>query len=152
MKRLVADGADVNCRGRHGHSPLIEAASSGHCEAVRFLLGAGADPAALTDDRAPTLFYACVRGHEEVVDLLLDAGANPNANRDSGFSLREGDSPGVSMLHVAIWHRFTRVVEALLRAGANIDFLVRGRDALAVAMETEDQEIIDLVKRRAGRR
>ncbi|MCA8952327.1 MAG: ankyrin repeat domain-containing protein [Planctomycetes bacterium] len=152
IERLVADGADVNCRGKYGYTPLMEAASSGQVEAVRALLARGADATLLAADNAPTPFYACVRGHGEIVELLLDAGASPNAHRDSGCSTREGDTPGVSMLHVGIRQRHVRIVEALLRAGAYTDFVVFGQDALAAAVETGDEAIIDLVRRRVRRR
>jgi ankyrin repeat protein len=152
MERLVADGADVNHSGKYGYTPLLVAAKQGHVGAVRFLLGAGADATLLTNDNAPTLFYACVRGHAEIVDLLLGAGANPNANRDPDGERREGDSPGVSMLHIAIGHRHAGIVAALLRAGAYTDFISYGKDAVGAALETGDQAIIDLVKRGCVRR
>ncbi|MGE3174561.1 MAG: ankyrin repeat domain-containing protein [Planctomycetota bacterium] len=152
IERLVADGANVNCRGKYGYTPLMAAASNGQVDAVRSLLALGADATVLTTDNAPTPFFACVRGYGDIVELLLEAGASPNAHRDSGCSTRHGDSPGVSMLHVAIRQRHVRVVEALLRAGAYTDFIVHGKDALGTAIETGDKTIIDLVRRVGGRR
>jgi ankyrin repeat protein len=152
IERLVAEGADVNCRGKFGYTPLMVAASGGHLDAVRVLLALGADASVLTTDNAPTPFYACVRWYSEIVEILLDSGANPNAHRDSGCRTREGDSAGVSMLHVAIQHRHARIVEALLRAGAHTDFIVYGKDALAAAVDSEDQTLIGLVRGRARRR
>jgi uncharacterized protein len=152
IQRLLAEGADVNHRGQYGYSPVLVAASRGHVDVVRFLLGAGADATVRTHDNAPTLFYACAQGHAEVVELLLAAGADPNARRDSDGPTPAGDSPGVSMLHIAIRDRHARIVEALLRAGAATDFVKWGHDALAAAMATEDPAIIDLVRRSMGRR
>jgi uncharacterized protein len=152
IERLVADGANVNCRGKYGYTPLMAAASSGQLDAVRSLLARGADATLLTADNAPTPFYACVQGYGEIVEILLDAGASPNAHRDSGCRLHEGDSPGVSMLHVAIRHRHARIVQALLRAGAYTDFIAFGKDALGAAIDSGDKTIIDLVRRGALRR
>lgn len=151
VQRLVDGGADVNCRGSHGHSPLLVAASQGHREVVAYLLAAGADATQLANDKAPTLFYACVRGHSEIVDLLLGAGANPNARRDTDGPPRAGDSAGVSLLHVAIGNRNARIVAALLRAGANRDFVLYGKDALGAALETGDAAIIRLVRQGGSR-
>jgi uncharacterized protein len=44
IRRLLAEGADVNARGKFGYTPLVHASYSGHAEAVRFLLDAGAIP------------------------------------------------------------------------------------------------------------
>lgn len=152
IERLVADGADVNGRGKYGYTPLMAAASNGQVEAVRCLLALGADATARTADNAPTPFYACVRGDAEIVELLLEAGASPNAHRDSGCARADGDSPGVSMLHIAIRHGHVRIVDALLRAGASTDFIAHGKDALQAAIETGDEAIIDLLRRRTSRR
>lgn len=146
VERLVAGGADVNCRGRHGWTPLHHAARHGHVDVVRFLLVAGARATQRTDDGAPTMFYACVEGNAEVVELLLAAGGDANAHRASGCSPRDGDSPGVSLLHVAIRQRHARIVAALLRAGAYTDFVSHGRDALAAAREVGDAAIVALVQ------
>lgn len=152
MQRLVAEGADVNHRGKYGYTPLLVAATQGHADAVRFLLAAGADATLLTNDNAPTLFYACVRGHAEVVELLLDAGADPNANRDTDGDPRDGDSPGVSMLHIAVRDRNARIAAALVRAGAHTDFISFGQDALAAAVATGDPVLVELVRSRTAQR
>jgi uncharacterized protein len=50
IQRLVAEGADVNTRGKYGYTPLFHASSGGHADAVRLLLDAGAIPSLTTDD------------------------------------------------------------------------------------------------------
>jgi uncharacterized protein len=152
VERLVAEGADGNCRGKYGWTPLHHAAGQGHVDVVRFLLAAGARATLRTDDGAPTMFFACVQGHAEVVELLLAAGGDPNAHRASGGPTRDGDTPGVSLLHVAIQRRHARIVAALLQAGAYTDFVAHGQDALAAAREVGDAEIVALLQHRiAGR-
>ncbi len=43
VDRYLHDGADVNCRDKHGLTPLIWAAIQGHEEVVRLLLEHGGD-------------------------------------------------------------------------------------------------------------
>ncbi len=43
VKLLLEKGADVNAKGEHGWTPLMEAANRGHSEAAKLLLEKGAD-------------------------------------------------------------------------------------------------------------
>ena len=43
IRKLVEDGADVNAVTKYLETPLMEAASSGNLELVKFLVGKGAD-------------------------------------------------------------------------------------------------------------
>jgi ankyrin repeat protein len=49
IRRLVAEGADVNVRGDKEASPLHRAAHRGHVDAVRVLVEVGADVEASAD-------------------------------------------------------------------------------------------------------
>ncbi|NXS95453.1 CLPB protein, partial [Jacana jacana] len=44
LPRLVAEGADVNCRHKLGWTPLMVAAISRNSSVVKILLAANADP------------------------------------------------------------------------------------------------------------
>ena len=48
IRRMVAEGADVNVQGPQGVQPLHEAAYHGHVDAVRVLVELGADVEAST--------------------------------------------------------------------------------------------------------
>lgn len=60
-------------------TPLHEAANEGHCEAAQLLIGAGADPNRVYEDRiGDTAIYLAARnGHLDMVKLLLANGADP---------------------------------------------------------------------------
>ena len=135
IKRLLNDGADVNCRGKYGYTPLMESASHGHFAAVECLLDSGADPKICADDNAPVTFYACVRGYADVVDLLLRSGVDPNAVRDSDCKEMLTDTRGVSQLHIALRSGFDTIALSLINAGANIDHVTHGKTPLDVAIE-----------------
>jgi ankyrin repeat protein len=74
LKRLLADGGDVNALNRTRTTPLHAAARAGKVQAVRVLLDAGADPAAIDSDGITPLERAKEHGHAEVI-RLLSAGA-----------------------------------------------------------------------------
>lgn len=105
---LIAFGARVNdvASGRLYCPPLCEAAESGHLDAVRVLLNAGAWVDG--DDRTSItpLMLAAREGHDEVVKLLLDSGADVN---------RLGYVQRFFALDFAGWHG-TDQTKALLRA------------------------------------
>ena len=51
LAALIQAGADVKARGEHGNTPLHEAVSHNHLDAIQFLLDHGASAAAKNDDR-----------------------------------------------------------------------------------------------------
>jgi len=71
-KALVAAGADVNAKQRHGWTPLHGAAHSGDRELVELLLARGADPGVKHQEGKTALDLAREKGHSGVVTLLED--------------------------------------------------------------------------------
>lgn len=69
-KDLIAAGADVNAKQRHGWTPLHGAAHSGDRELVELLLARGADPDVKHQEGKTALDLARESGHAEVVTLL----------------------------------------------------------------------------------
>jgi len=72
---LIAAGADVNARQRHGFTPLHAAAQHGDVELVELLLSAGADPRAPRDDGETPADTAEAAGHTDVARRLREVAA-----------------------------------------------------------------------------
>jgi len=84
VKRLLAEGADVNTRSRCAQTALMEAAEAGHLEVVKLLLDNGADINARNGFGWTVLMHAVFRNHLEVARLLLIKGADINAKEKDG--------------------------------------------------------------------
>ena len=69
-RALVAAGADVNAKQRHGWTPLHGAAHSGDRELVELLLARGADPSVRHQEGKTALDLAREQGHTAVVAAL----------------------------------------------------------------------------------
>lgn len=76
VKRLIADGADVNWRDSSGETAIFGAASWGHAATVRYLLQAGARHDIAEDHGYTALHWAASHGNRQTVQVLLDAGAD----------------------------------------------------------------------------
>jgi ankyrin repeat protein len=119
--RLLKQGADINRliptvetdeRGMYEGTTtyLIEAASRGQIQTVRFLLENAANPNIVASFTGQTaLLAAASRGHSEIVDVLLEHGADSSAvDHPSKFSAIE----------YGIANENASVVRSLLGAGA----------------------------------
>jgi len=112
VARLLAAGADANTALPGGETALMTAARSGSVEAVRALLGKGADVKARESKYGQTaLHWAAAEGHADVIGELVKAGAVVEDRLDSGytpllFAVREG--------RIA-------AVKALLKVGAEVN-------------------------------
>jgi len=78
----IAEGANVNCRGTNGVSPLLEALSgatapinAGRRQCLAFLLKNGAEVDGKDSDGRTALIYAARAGDLETVQLLVEGGA-----------------------------------------------------------------------------
>lgn len=69
-KALIAAGADVNAKQRHGWTPLHGAAHSGDRELVELLLVHGADPDVKHQEGKTALDLAREGRHIEIMRLL----------------------------------------------------------------------------------
>ncbi|XP_008053608.1 ankyrin repeat domain-containing protein 16 [Carlito syrichta] len=89
-------GLDIEAANRDYKRPLHEAASMGHPDCVRYLLGRGAAVDCLKKADWTPLMMACTRKNLEVVQDLVEHGANPLLKNKDGWNSfhiasREGD-------------------------------------------------------------
>ncbi|XP_037366464.1 ankyrin repeat domain-containing protein 16 [Talpa occidentalis] len=87
---------DIEASNRDYKRPLHEAASMGHRDCVRYLLGRGATVDCLKKADWTPLMMACAKKNLEVIQDLVDHGANPLLRNKDGWNSfhiasREGD-------------------------------------------------------------
>lgn len=85
LRWLLAQGVDPDCRmGKHGNTPLMQAASDGDVWAIETLLEFGANPNALNEQQENPLGFATSWQQLDSIKLLVAAGADINDTADSG--------------------------------------------------------------------
>ena len=73
VQTLIANGADVDAKGRIGNTALIYAAQEGHTQIVELLIAAGANATAANDFNATAHNLAKGHGHREIASQLHTA-------------------------------------------------------------------------------
>ncbi|KAI5071472.1 hypothetical protein GOP47_0013723 [Adiantum capillus-veneris] len=111
VQLLLERGADVNVPSDAG-PPLIWAAGHDRFDVVKLLLDHGADPNSSTDDDVTALIAAAAAGACAIVDLLVAEKASVNIS-----------AGGATPLHIAADFGNDKMVNSLLKAGANADAL-----------------------------
>jgi ankyrin repeat protein len=112
VKKLVAEGADVNAADGSGRTSLLEAVWAGHLDVVKFLVEKGAQ-VDLADKAGYTpLMRACEEGHLPVVTFLITKGASVNSR---------GKVKGTTPLMLAAEQGHVKVLEALIAHDAKIN-------------------------------
>lgn len=175
VKRFIRNNGRVNIRDTSGHSPLHRAVSQGHHIIVALLLHRGyADPnVQIKDDNMHTpLHCAASQGDITITQLLIGAGARTDVQDGAGYTplhtavfhgksetvqlflektfvnLSLTNNNGVPPLLTAIAARYTKVVQLLLKAGADPSAVINGRkniighiiDLVAATAKKRDQE------------
>ena len=108
LRRLIADGADVNSAYEEGKTPLVQAGYAGRTEAVRVLIEAGANVNHVSSNGLNILMHTAYGGdYVDAVRILLDAGAD--AKRHSRW--------GTNALGYAKHHGRTKIVNLLKERG-----------------------------------
>ncbi len=137
VQDLLNNGAEPDCIGPRGFTSLIIAASNGHADIVRLLIGAEANINAATGGWT-SLIFASDRGYKEIVSVLLDAGADINLSRPGGYTA----------LMAASERGHADIVELLLEQGAYTKTKhLNGKTALDFAKEAGNKDIIDMLEK-----
>jgi serine/threonine protein kinase len=120
---------------------LLEAVYRGDVNTVKFLLDRLVLKNSLNDHGQSVLLIAARSGNREIVQLLLNSGATPDIR----------DSSGATVLihlvkHPSLKNRL-EVMNDLIAHGANLNLVdYSGRSALRIAKETNQQEVVKLLK------
>jgi hypothetical protein len=111
IKKLLAEGAEIDARDGSGVTALLVATHGNRVEAAKALIEAGADVNAKDKiDDSPYL-YAGARGHLEILKMTLRHGADlKSTNRYGGTALIPASERG----HV-------ETVRTLIEAGTDVD-------------------------------
>ncbi|KAH7222252.1 ankyrin repeat-containing domain protein [Fusarium oxysporum] len=169
MSGLLAQGANINGRNGEGNSPLGCAILANQEDAVRFLIGSGADTNG-RDMKIPPVFLAASVGSIGVAKMLIDQGTwNVNAASWSGQSyfvdvcnsenlegiqllLDNGAKPnttntsGRPVLAQAVKKGNLELARMLLQHGANPDTSdLSGNSLLSIAASQDRMDMMKLL-------
>ena len=76
LERLLAAGADIDAKDRHGQTGLMIAALEGHAHVTAWLVEHGASLDCTAKYGLSALMIAVIRGHTDIVRRLVHAGAD----------------------------------------------------------------------------
>ncbi|MDX2203943.1 MAG: ankyrin repeat domain-containing protein [Hyphomicrobiaceae bacterium] len=143
-KALLDASANPNALDNESYDALTIAAMAGDLALVKLLLGAGANARAITGPLGGSaLIAAAGRGAADIVEALLSARAHPNhVNNLGATALTEAIVDGDGS------ERYQRVVDALIRAEADLNLADRsGSKPLALARAKGQAEIAALLEK-----
>ncbi len=86
VRALVSKGANVNCRGPHGETPLHKALLCDDPRICQHLLESGADINILTANGYSPLAFACLQNNFEYVRMLLTHNVMINQKTQNGWT------------------------------------------------------------------
>lgn len=113
LRKLIAEGVDVNKPNKKGITPLMYAIANKHEKVVKELLKhPQIDIEKQSDDGKRPIHWAAEMYNLEILNTLLDKGADINS---------ETSSNKLTALHIAAYYGFDSIVKELIKRGASID-------------------------------
>jgi ankyrin repeat protein len=148
VKKLLAQGAKVDCRNAVGRTPLILAAEAGNLEITRVLVDSGADVngRSQTPTGSTVLSFAVEKGNLKLVEFLLERGAKIDGQGNNGvtplyyavandkleaarFLLERGADPNKLALRNNLGNLLTPLMAAVIKGNTNMVELLLARGA-----------------------
>jgi len=119
---LINKGEDVNYQeNNYGMTPLLYATEYGDVEFIKELIKQGADKSIRTKSGHTLLSIAALNKHVETVKFLLENGADPNVSGRYGWTNLTWAIFTTDYIKFEIPENIKSIVEALLKAGADIN-------------------------------
>ncbi len=129
---------EVNTAGKHGMTPLMQAAHLGEAALVAGLLAAGARVDAVNTDGSQPLWLACVSDNPDIVTAIIKAGADLNhKNANGSTALMYAASAGKA-----------NALGVLLESGADLAYENDGFTALDMAATKECLDLLRAAQKR----
>jgi ankyrin repeat protein len=104
----------INHMSNTGFTALIIASAHGHVDAVEYLIGAGANVDAVSDNKVTALMYAAAAGHLDAMKVLIGKGG-----ADLEFKHTNG---GTALLEASTAGMY-EAIKLLVESGSKIDFM-----------------------------
>ena len=138
VETLLATGVDVNAANSKGTTALMAASKAGHVDVIKALAtNKQLDLEAMDWNMDTALMMAVQNQQVETVKTLLSLGANANFMK-----------AGMSVLIAASYRGNASIVQALLDAGANADWVDENNEsALDVAVANNYTDVVTVLRR-----
>ncbi|MDH4183565.1 MAG: DUF2330 domain-containing protein [Nitrospinota bacterium] len=142
LKLLLANGADIQRRGRSTQTPLLAAAEAGHEELADYLLAHGADPDVETYGGETLLMFASAGGLTGLVEKLVEQGKD----------LEQKDHRKRTALFFAAEKGRKEIVQFLANHGAELNLSDRENDTpMSLALKNHHLNVVDTLRLLGGR-
>lgn len=136
VRKLIAQGVDVNIKQSDGRTPLMFAAGIGNIDCAKELIAKGADVNVKYSNGMTSLMYASMRNHPLIVLMICEKNVDINAK----------DCEGWSALNKAVGKGFIDCVKILLEKGADANTKDNdGQSALMSASQEGHHAILKLL-------
>ena len=134
IEKLLAEGVDVNCRGKDGMTPLIWALVKQEKKSYEFLLKHGANPNLQVVQGESAVSFAAIMKDSDYLRLVLEHGGDPNL-----VNPKTGDVP----IHDAIMNLRKENIDLLIEHGTNLNFQDRtGQTPLMTAASLNQYDVV----------